>query len=108
MAAPSQNETGIVVRCPCDLLALLLLLCKPTITIDGETFQKSWGEHFFPCESGFHRVHVSFRYLSEETGDAWANVQVAPGQVVRISYQSPGMFSFLLVPLQGSIQIDVD
>ena len=100
-----DDRTGIVVRCRVHPLALLLLRCKTTIAVDEDSVQERWGEHFFPCEPGSHRVQVSFRYLRERLGDAIMDVTVEPGQTVRVNYQSPPMFFLFLTSRAGSIQI---
>jgi len=96
VTSPVHDATGIVVKCRTHPLGTLLhVLSKTTITIDADTYRRSWGEHFFPCESGSHEVKASFRYLTEQLGSASITVEVHPGQTVRLNYQSPPMFLFL-------------
>ena len=99
-----DDRTGIVVQCRVHPLALLLLPCKPTVAVDGASVRERWGEHFFPCQPGSHRVQVTFRYLWEHLGNATIDVMVQPGQTVRVNYQSPAMFSLFLTSRAGSIQ----
>jgi hypothetical protein len=47
---------------------------------------------------------VSFRYFREHLGDAGIDVQVNPGETVRVNYQSPSMFFLFLTSRSGSIQ----
>jgi len=106
MNPPVREATGIVVRCRTHPLGTLLhLLSKATITIDADSSRKAWGEHFFPCESGTHDVHVSFRYLAAQTGRASIAVDVHPGQTVRLDYRAPPMFFLFLTSRTGSIGI---
>ena len=101
----SGSGSGIFVKCRVHPLSLLLLPCKTTVTVDDSSVRERWGEHFFPCEPGTHKVNVSFRYLWEYLGDASLDVQVDPGETVRVTYQSPPMFSLFLTSRSGSIQI---
>jgi len=93
------------VTCRVHPLALLLVPCKTTVTVDDASVRERWGEHFFPCEPGSHQVHVSFRYLREHLGDATVEVHVDPGQVVRVIYRSPPMLFLFLTSRRGSIQV---
>ncbi len=99
------DGTGILVKCRVHPLSLLLLPCKTTVVVDDSLVRERWGEHFFPCEPGSHKVRVSFRYLWEHLGNATLDVQVNPGETVRINYQSPPMFSLFLTSRAGSIRI---
>ena len=105
MTSPGGDETGIRVNCRVHPFSLLLLACKTTVNIDGASFRKRWGEHFFPCKPGDHTVHVSFRYLGEHLGDASIKVHVAPLQAVGVIYQSPPMIALFLTSREGSIRI---
>ncbi len=102
---PGSDRTGILVKCRVHPLALLLLPCKTTVTIDDSSVRERWGERFFPCEPGSHRVQVSFRYLWERLGDASIDVEVGPGETLRVDYQSPPMFFLFLTSTAGSFEI---
>jgi hypothetical protein len=100
------DETGIIVKSRVHPLALLLRLCKTNVTIDGNSFRESWGEHFFGTIPGTHEVRVSFNYLSEQIGNASITVEVHPRQVIRLCYQSPAVFSLMLTSKEGVITIE--
>jgi hypothetical protein len=103
-AVPSgEDETGILVRCRVHPFGLLLLFFKTTVAIDGMSHRMRWGEQFYPCAPGDHRVEVSVKYLTEDVGHASIDVSVSAGQVVRIKYQSPPMMSLFLMSREGSI-----
>jgi len=105
MGDSGGGGTGIVVKCRVHPLALLLLPCRTTIAVDDASAEGRWGTHFFPCGPGSHRVHVTFTYLGERLGDAIIDVEVRPGQTIRVNYQSPPMFFLFLTSRTGSIQI---
>ncbi|MGP8007801.1 MAG: hypothetical protein ACLP2J_12320 [Acidimicrobiales bacterium] len=48
---------------------------------------------------------MSFRYLWERLGDASIDVEVGPGETLRVDYQSPPMFFLFLTSKAGSIEI---
>jgi hypothetical protein len=106
MTPSGNNGTGILVKCRVHPLALVLLVCRTTIMVDGASVRGRWGEHFFPCGPGSHRVEVSFRYLGKQLGHAVIEVPVAESATVRVTYQSPWMFSLFLTSRYGSIWID--
>jgi hypothetical protein len=99
------GESGILVKCRVHPLSLLLLPFRTIIVVDESSVRGRWGEQFFPCEPGSHKVSMSFRYLWENLGDATLEVQVNPGETVRVNYKSPPMFSLFLTSRSGSIQI---
>jgi len=106
VTSPSRDATGIVLKCRTHPLGnLLRLLSTPAISIDGNSARRSWGEHHFPCDPGTHQVSVSFRYLTENLGSASITVEVQPGQIVRLDYQSPPMFFLFLTSRTGTIGI---
>jgi hypothetical protein len=101
MSRREGNATGILVRTKIFPLALLLLLFKTNVTIDGVTSVLKWGDHFFAVPSGSHEVSVSFRYLfSSQTGKASVTADVAPGRTTTVSYRSP-----FIVFMGGSIKV---
>jgi hypothetical protein len=82
----------------------VLLLCKTNVAIDGVSSRLPWGEHFFPCQPGIHEVEVSFKYLTETLGTSSSTVEVQPGQVVQVNYQSPPMIFLFLASRRGTIE----
>ncbi|MGH9125918.1 MAG: DUF2510 domain-containing protein [Acidimicrobiales bacterium] len=72
-------------------LAFILGLCHPRLTLDGGTSAVgNWGETHIPVMPGRHTVRCSFRYLYlSEAGDSSVTVDVAPGQVVAVTYVAP-------------------
>jgi hypothetical protein len=95
-----ETTTGILVRTKIFPLAILLLLFKTNVTIDGTTSVLKWGDHVFAVPPGQHDVQVSFRYLfSKRMGEATLTVEVAPGRTTTVLYRSP-----FLVFMGGSMK----
>jgi hypothetical protein len=102
MTLPGDNTTGIQVTTKIFPLAVLLLLFKTNVTIDGVTSVQPWGSHFFSVPAGTHDVTVSFRYLfSQATGQSRITVEVDPGRITNVKYRSP-----FLVFLGGSMKVE--
>jgi hypothetical protein len=101
-AGPGQ---GIALRTTFFALDWTLRFTRTTVTIDGHRHQLAWGEHFFPLESGRHRLQVSYRYLRLPTaGEASLEVDVAPHQVIQVSYRAPR--SVLVAYLPGKLAVE--
>ena len=100
--SPSEDDaTGILVRTKIFPLALLLLLFKTNVSIDGVTSVLKWGDHFFAVPPGTHEVSVSFRYLfSSQTAKASLTADVVPGRTTTVLYRSP-----FIVFMSGSIKV---
>ena len=74
------------------------------MTLDGRAYQRPWGEHFYPLEPGRHRLQVSYPYLRlPQAGQASAQFDVAPNQVVQASYRTPK--SVLMAFLPGKLTV---
>lgn len=90
-APPPAGNTGIEITASFFVLAFILNFFKPVFTIDGVASQQSWRKPtFMPTSPGQHQVQVHFPYLLMKTcGKANTTVDVAPGQVVKLSYKAP-------------------
>jgi len=81
---------GIALQTGFFALDWTLRFTRTTVTVDGRRHQLPWGEHFFPLEPGRHQLQVSYRYLRlSAAGNAALDVDVAPHQVVQVSYRAP-------------------
>jgi hypothetical protein len=81
---------GIALRTGFFVLDWTLGFTRTTVTIDSQRHQLPWGQHFFPLEPGRHQLQVSYRYLYlSAAGNASFDVDVAPHQVVQVSYRAP-------------------
>jgi hypothetical protein len=81
-----------------------LRFTRTTVTIDGQQHELPWGEQFFSLERGHHQLQVSYRYLHlPAAGNASISVDIAPHQIVQISYRAPR--SVLLAFLPGKLTI---
>jgi hypothetical protein len=81
---------GIALRTGFFALDWTIRFTRTTVTVDGRPHQLRWGVHFFPLEPGRHQLQVSYRYLRPSaTGNASLDVDVAPDQVVQVSYRAP-------------------
>jgi hypothetical protein len=93
--AQSSSQTvgpgqGIALRTGFFALDWTLRFTRTTVTIDGHRHQLPWGQHFFPLEPGRHQLQVSYRYLHlSATGNASLDADVAPHQIVQVSYRAP-------------------
>jgi hypothetical protein len=99
---PPSANTGIEVTARHSVLAFILALFKPVITIDGRATPARWKEaQFFPVAPGQHQVQVHFPYLFiKEAGRNATTVNVQPGQTVRVSYKAPW-----IVFMKGKLQV---
>jgi hypothetical protein len=71
-------------------MAVRLTEYRPTIVIDGTQQTKwLWGPRFFPLDPGRHHVEIYVRYFLMKSGRAELDVDLAPGQIRRISYRFP-------------------
>lgn len=88
--AASAN-TGVEITATFFFLAFILNFFKPIFTVDGQASKQQWRTPtFLPTAPGQHSVQVHFPYLMIRTaGKAVTNVNVAPGQVVRLAYKAP-------------------
>lgn len=74
-------------------LAFILFLTGPSIVIDGIEVGRAWGNLSFELAPGVHTIHIHTRYLWA-VGPADEQIQIAPGQQLNISYETPfWMFS---------------
>jgi hypothetical protein len=101
-----EQETGIWLKTRVHPLALILRVCKVIVTIDGVDSTRRWGRHFFPLPAGNHEVLVSFRYLTQQLGQASTSVAVPTGSAVEVEYESPSMLSLMLTSRAGRITAD--
>ena len=88
---PPAGTTGIEVTAKFFVLAFILNLFKPIVTIDGNATKSTWrNPNFFATAPGQHQVQVHFPYLFfREAGKAVTTVSIAPGQVVKLAYKAP-------------------
>ena len=101
-AAEGQPETVLAVKTAFFPLAFLLLLCKPTIVIDGKAYRKHWGTHSFEVDPGKHHIKIFFPYLFwPECGANSIDVTVEEGKTTRVKFYMPP-----LVLLKGSLKMD--
>lgn len=91
MPPPGGANTGIEITASFMVLAFILNFFKPVFIIDGMQTKGRWkSPTFFPTAPGQHQVQVHFPYMFiKEAGKANAQVNVQPGQVVRIGYKAP-------------------
>ena len=84
-------------------MAFLLSFFATTIHIDQSApIKHPWGTRTYPVAPGRHSVRVYCTYLFYPTmGDGTIAVDVAPGQVVRVTWRAPW-----LVFLTGSFSVD--
>jgi hypothetical protein len=101
-AGPGQ---GIVLRTGFFVLDWTLRFTLTTVTIDGNSYELPWGEHYFPPEPGGHQLQVSYPYLRlSRAGKASILVEVARNQVVKASYRAPR--SVLVAFLPGKLTVE--
>ena len=108
--APGPGQTagsgqGIVLRTGFFALDWTVRFTRTTVAIDGNRHEVGWGERYFPLELGTHHLQVSYQYLWLATaGRASLPVDVAPDQVVRVSYRAPR--SVLVAFLPGRLTVE--
>jgi hypothetical protein len=83
--APRPEGSAIEVTASYSILGFMLVLCAPTITIDGTPHLRSWGTWSFPVAPGRHEVKVSYTWLWER-GIASREVEVGPGEMICLRY----------------------
>src|SRR5579864_9182754 len=85
---PIGAGQGIALRTRFFRLDWTLRFTHTTITIDGHSHERPWGEHHFLLEPGHHQLQVSYPYLRlSRVGKASIQLDVAPNQVVHASYR---------------------
>jgi hypothetical protein len=90
MTESALSQTGVEITTKIFPLAFLLIFFKTNVTIDGTTSIVKWGTHFYGLEPGRHNIRVGFRYLlGKNMGENEIDVDVAPGQTVKVLYRSP-------------------
>src|SRR4051794_39863032 len=57
------SSSAIAVTCKFSWLAMLCVLFKPTIEIDGEVHDGAWSRTELPVAAGTHVVSISWKYL---------------------------------------------
>ena len=96
---------GIVLRTGFFRLDWTLRFTRTTVTVDGHRQELPWGERFFPLEPGRHQLQVSYHYLRlSAAGKASLDVDLAPHQVVQVSYRAPK--SVLVAFLPGKLTVE--
>jgi hypothetical protein len=90
MTTPESSE-GIEVTGRHNALAFFLYLIPLTVEVDGEAHPGPWGrQRFIAAPPGQHAVSVYFPYLwQRRCCEAKGTVQVAPGQVSKVTYDAP-------------------
>lgn len=100
-----RPTTGIEVEVAFFPLYLVLVLCRPTIVIDGKAHRMRWGEYFFVLEPGRHTIRVFFRYLFiKECGANSIDVVVEEGKITRVRYLKLSPFAWPGVLSKGRIE----
>jgi hypothetical protein len=100
--AQGSPSSAIQVDTSYPALAFLLGVFKTRVAINGQRYELPWGTHTFPVGEGRHDVRVSFKYLlPSDAGGNEVEVDVQPGQTVRVRYRAPW-----LVFLKGKIQVE--
>ncbi|MBM7368984.1 hypothetical protein [Gordonia hydrophobica] len=69
-------------------LAFILFLTGPLIVIDGIEVGRNWGNQAIELAPGVHTIHIHTRYLWA-IGKADQQFQIAPGQQLNASYETP-------------------
>jgi len=96
---------GISLRTGFFRLDWTLRFTHTTVTIDGHSYSRPWGEHYFPLAPGRHQLQVSYPYLRRsQAGKVSIPVDVAPNQVVQASYRAP--MSVLMAYLPGKLIVE--
>ena len=104
VASEGPPRQGVLVSTGHFVLDWTLRFTRPTVTLDGHPYQHPWGEHFYPLEPGSHQLQVSYPYLRlSQAGQASAQFDVAPNQVIRASYRTPR--SVLMAFLPGKLTV---
>jgi hypothetical protein len=105
MAQTVGPGQGIVLQTRFFLLDWTLRFTRTAVTIDGHRDGLPWGEQFFPLEPGHHQLQVSYRYLRmSAAGNASIKVDVAPHQIIQVSYRAPK--SVLVAFLPGKLTVE--
>jgi hypothetical protein len=90
MTTPAPGQ-GIEVTGRHSALQWILYFIQLTVEVDGRPEAGPWGRpRFIALPAGDHTVSVYFKYLwKPRCCEAVAVVQVAPGQVTRVTYDAP-------------------
>jgi hypothetical protein len=87
----ADGQTGIRVTASFMPLAWILFLLKPHMGVNGSDVVGAWKQPmFFPTPPGQHTVMAYFPYfIPKQAGKGTITVNVAPGQVVDVTYRAP-------------------
>ena len=85
----ADPEAAIAIRAKHNPLAVLLLLTKFVIDVDGAEQNAPWGERRATVTPGEHTVRMPFRYLGRKCGAAEVSISAAPAATTSISYRAP-------------------
>ncbi len=85
------SQTGIRVTAKFFPLMWILYFIKPHMGVDGSDVPAAWKTAtFFPVAAGQHTVTAYFPYFfPKKAGLGELAVEVAPGQVVDVTYKAP-------------------
>jgi hypothetical protein len=91
----SMPQTGIEVVTSFFPLAFLLLLCSPTVVINGHPVQHGGATRFYDLQPGQYHISIFFSYMGmSQCGRADVGVTLQPGEWRRVSfYMWPWMFA---------------
>jgi hypothetical protein len=86
-----EGQTGIRVTASFMPLMWILYIIKPHIGVNGSDVVGAWKQPmFFPTGPGQHNVMAYFPYFfPKQAGKGTIAVNVAPGQVVDVTYRAP-------------------
>ncbi|MCA8990796.1 MAG: hypothetical protein KDA88_02400 [Planctomycetaceae bacterium] len=85
-----QDETGVEIKLWFFPLAFFLFACTPRIQIDGKTYKRYWGTHFFDLAPGRHKVTIYFPYIfMPRCGENSVTIELEHDEVVCVSYFMP-------------------
>lgn len=90
--------TGIEVNFEYFFLAYMYGICNVGLAINGVPYHAIWGAQFYPLPPGRYNVSCHVNYLFE-CGKNSIDVDLAYGQVVRVTWKAPHIIFF-----KGSIR----
>jgi len=90
------SQTGIRITAKFFPLMWILFFIKPHMGVDGSDVQGAWNTPtFIPTAPGQHTVVTYFPYfIPRQAGKGTVTVDVAPGQVVDVTYKAPWVVFF--------------
>lgn len=85
-----QSGSGMQVELKFFPLAFLFHFCTPVVAVNGQSYRRPWGFHFFELPPGAYHVRIWVPYMFwPECGANELQVNIRAGEVVAVTFNMP-------------------